>query len=436
MKNIHFGNGDITTLVLIKEDAIIKSELLKYYINPLETNGLDKNNIAVYGLLYEDSKVKAELGKAYLKMLLSKIIKLKTVENIIVADTSYFKWLNKKTKVTDCYGETFDGKFDGYENFKIVLVPNYKSLFYNPNNQELITEGLTAITGFKKPNIIHSAYYITDEQEAYHFLESLHRYDALTIDIETTGLHLGSKLISIAFAWDKHNGAAIYLNNIDIRVLRDFFEDYTGTMIFHNALFDCKHLIYNLFKSIQKGLNVFEYIEQYRQDLMIKPDGSEMTRAELKEKYNLSDPGKQITEVTTGVKKPSSDSTRDLLKISGIKFTDTFLKKQLAEGDYDPTAINFDTWFAYIRKSGIKMPGPAKTYEDTAQVGARLFGYLMSGATVKEEEMTAMRTAFYPMPGDSAVDVQRKREYRNAMVHIFISQLSPQMQKVINNEIQ
>ena len=64
MKNIHFGNGDITTLVLIKEDAIIKSEILKYYINPLETNGLDKNNIAVYGLLYEDSKVKAELGKA------------------------------------------------------------------------------------------------------------------------------------------------------------------------------------------------------------------------------------------------------------------------------------------------------------------------------------------------------------------------------------
>ena len=125
----------------------------------------------------------------------------------------------------------------------------------------MITEGLTAITGFKKPNIIHSAYYITDEQEAYHFLESLHVHDALTIDIETTGLHLGSKLVSIAFAWDKHNGAAIYLDNIDIRLLRDFFEDYTGTIIFHNALFDCKHLIYNLFKSMQKGLNVFEYVE-------------------------------------------------------------------------------------------------------------------------------------------------------------------------------
>lgn len=182
--------------------------------------------------------------------------------------------------------------------------------------------------------------------------------------------------------------------------------------------------------------NVFEYIKQYRPDLMTKPDGSEMTRAELKEKYKLSDPEKQITEVTAGVKKPSSDSIRDLLKISGIKFTDKFLKQQLEKGKYDPTKIKFETWLAYVTQSGLKMPGPAKSYEDTAQVGARLFGYLMSGATVKEEEMTAMRTAFYPVPGDSQADVQRKRKYRRAMVNIFISQLSPQMKKIMENEIE
>ena len=119
MKNIHFGEGEITTLVLIKEDAIIEHELLKYYVNPLHDKGIDKDSIAVYGLLYEDSKVKAELGKAYLRMLLSKILKLETVQNIIVADNSYFKWLTKKTKVIDCYGETFSAKLDGYEDFKV-----------------------------------------------------------------------------------------------------------------------------------------------------------------------------------------------------------------------------------------------------------------------------------------------------------------------------
>ena len=32
-------------------------------------------------------------------------------------------------------------------------------------------------------------------------------------------------------------------------------------MIFHNALFDCKHLIHNLFPSIQQGLDIFEHVE-------------------------------------------------------------------------------------------------------------------------------------------------------------------------------
>ena len=85
MKNIHFGSGDITTLILIKEDAIVESDIFKYYVGPLENTGIDRDNIAVYGLLYEDSKVKAELGKAYLRMLLSKILKLGTVQNLIVA---------------------------------------------------------------------------------------------------------------------------------------------------------------------------------------------------------------------------------------------------------------------------------------------------------------------------------------------------------------
>ena len=261
MRTIHFGDGEITTLILIKDDAVIGHEILQHYVRPLEAKGLSKDNIAVFGLLYEDSKIRAELGKAYLKMLLPKILKLETVENLIVADTNYFKWLTKNTKVTNCYGETFDGKLDGYENFKVVIVPNFKSLFYNPNNVELINEGFTAITGFKKPNIIHSSKYITTPDKVEDFLHSLIKKPALTIDIETTGLHLGSEILSIAFAWDKHNGGAIYMKHINKQLIKEFFVNYKGTMIFHNALFDCKHLIYNLFSSTQEGLNTFENVE-------------------------------------------------------------------------------------------------------------------------------------------------------------------------------
>jgi hypothetical protein len=96
MRNIHFGSGEITTLILIKEDAIVESDIRKHYLTPLETRGINQDNVAVYGLLYEDSKIKADLGKNYLRMLLSKINKIGTVQNLIVADTSYFKWLIKK----------------------------------------------------------------------------------------------------------------------------------------------------------------------------------------------------------------------------------------------------------------------------------------------------------------------------------------------------
>ena len=268
MNSIQFGDGEVTTLILIKDDAVTYAEVLKYYVQPLVEAGISLDEIAVTGLLYENSKVTAALGKGYLKMLLPKITKLTSLKNIIVADTGYFKWLTKNTKITNCYGERFQGKLEGYEDYRLVLVPNYKSLFYNPNNQELIDEGLSAITGFKKANIIHSAKYAHTEVEANALYTELLNYPALTLDIETTGLNLGIEILSIAFAWDKHNGAVVYLRSAGNEGLKKFLVEYTGTMIFHNALFDCKHLIYNLFmqqtdmdKGRQTGVNVFENVE-------------------------------------------------------------------------------------------------------------------------------------------------------------------------------
>jgi len=268
MRSIQFGDGDVTTLILIKEDAVVATELFKHYVKPLEDKGLDVNEIAAHGLLYENNKVKAALGKGYLRMLLPKLEKLPKLKYLIVADTSYFKWITKKTKVTDCYGETFQGELEGYEDYKIVLVPNHKSLFFNPANQELIDEGITAITGFKKPGIIHSSEYIHSKEHASKFFMKLMKYPALTVDIETTGLHLGAEILSIAFAWNEHNGGVLYLRNTGTKYLKGFFESYDGDLIFHNALFDCKHLIYNLFmnqtddyEGMQQGCNVLANVE-------------------------------------------------------------------------------------------------------------------------------------------------------------------------------
>ncbi len=268
MRSIQFGDGDVTTLILIKEDAVIDTELFKHYVKPLEDKGLNVNEIAAHGLLYENNKVNASLGKNYLRMLKPKLEKLTELKYLIVADTSYFKWLTKNTKVTNCYGETFQGQLEGYEDYKIVLIPNHKSLFFNPNNQELIDEGIAAITGLKKPGIIHSAEYIHTETHASNFLMKLMKYPKLSVDIETTGLHLGIEILSIAFAWDEHNGGVLYLRDTGTKYLKGFFDVYEGDLIFHNALFDCKHLIYNLYmnqtddyEGLQQGCNVFAGVE-------------------------------------------------------------------------------------------------------------------------------------------------------------------------------
>ena len=268
MNTLNFETEGITTLILIKEDAVISNEIIKHYVEPLELKGLNEINIATHGLLYEGNKIKAALGKAYLKTLLPRLAVHKKLKSIIVADSNYFKWLTKQTKVTDAYGEVFHGELEGYEDYKIVLVPNYKSLFYNPDNVNLINEGITAITGLKKPNIIHSAEYIKNKSELGDIFSRLHSYPALTIDIETTGLNLGIDILSIAFAWDKHNGVCLYIKSIGTVELTKFFETYKGEMIFHNALFDCKHLIYNLFmnkstsvEGRQKGVDIFEDVE-------------------------------------------------------------------------------------------------------------------------------------------------------------------------------
>ena len=69
-------------------------------------------------------------------------------------------------------------------------------------------------------------------------MDHLYQHQVLTVVIETTGLDLHDNLISIAFAWTKHDGAAIDISITGTYWLKDFFEKYKGQLIFHNGLFD------------------------------------------------------------------------------------------------------------------------------------------------------------------------------------------------------
>jgi len=154
--------------------------------------------------------------------------------------------------------------------YKLISMPSYEQRFHAP---ERITEAIDRAKdayrawlqgSYKEPgaNVIHSATYILDNDldGLNRFLQGLQSYPSLSCDIETYSLkHYSAGLGSIAFAWDEHNGGAIYVNNNPayIQALAQFFIEYQGNLKWHNIAFDVYVLIYVLYMDSlldQKGL--------------------------------------------------------------------------------------------------------------------------------------------------------------------------------------
>lgn len=256
-----------STCILIKEDAMDTMSLLEYYIEPLEKIGIPRRDIVVKPLLYNtSSKILAKTAKAYLAKLINIIPS--SIDKLVIADANYFKFITKIGKINDIYGTTVQGAIENYEKFKCTYVPNYKSLFNTPNNTQYIELGIKVLKEDLGKDIIHNAYYATRFGQDRELLDTLYQYKTLTADIETNGLAIDSKLLSISFAWDQHNGIAIDLKETGTYYLKKFFESYSGNLIFHNGLFDIKLLVRNLWMNSKDdwegmitGLSFFQNVD-------------------------------------------------------------------------------------------------------------------------------------------------------------------------------
>lgn len=254
--------------LLIKQSAFIKSELENYYISEIDTD-----KVIGLSLTYnEQGKAPASLIKESLQYILKASVKL-GVTTLLVADANYFKILTKNRKAEPYYGYVCDCKVDGFEDLKVILVPNYQSLFYNPDIKDRLDMGIGILNKHLKgessdlgANIIHSSKYLYTLDSIQEELDKLHNFSSVTCDIETLSLRFEeADIVSIAFAWDRHNGIAIYVNGSkEIKdLLRRFFDNYQGTLIFHNATFDIRVLIYELYmndyldyKGLLTGLDI------------------------------------------------------------------------------------------------------------------------------------------------------------------------------------
>ena len=263
----------------LDEDTIYKTYIKPFNINPKEVSLLK---------IYQDP-IKKKTSVSIIKEFINSELKNKLEEvnpkYILVCDSDYFKVLTKKTKAEPYLGYVLKS---AYSEHNVLYVPNFKSIFYNPNLVK--TNIKTAITSllnhekgtYKDPgsDIIHSAKYPLnpkDIKECLQYLLDLNQ--PLTCDIETFSLkHYDAGIGSITFCWDQHNGIAFpvdlnpstgllegpqYRNEEVRNLLRWFFENFQNTLMFHNIAFDVYVLIYQLymkdlldFEGLNKGMKI------------------------------------------------------------------------------------------------------------------------------------------------------------------------------------
>lgn len=272
MRHHIFAESDsYKVALLVKPTAFTKSELVENYINPLVNLGLKQEDIIAFTLDQgEGKKPTAKEIKNYLDTLLPSLASL-GVQYLYITDTNYFKTLTKEGKTDPHLGYLLNCAVKDYTHLKIVLGINHQQLIYNPDLKTKLDTSLStlasAIQGtYQDPgsNIIHYACYPKTNQEITNALDSLHVYPSLSCDIESFSLMFTEAGIgSITFCWDEHNGIAfavdykeveqegglygVQVDNTEIKYkLAQFFETYQGKLTFHNASFDVKVLIYNL----------------------------------------------------------------------------------------------------------------------------------------------------------------------------------------------
>lgn len=284
MYHITFGNSEYSTALLIKQSGLTEKNLVEHYLEPLKDLSYDTSKLIAFSLTYDKKKPSAACRKDYLAQLLPALDQL-SVKYLLCADGEYFKTLTKNTKAEPHIGYVLPCAIKDFEHLQVVYVQNYQSYFYNPDNKVKTQLSLEALVKHSQgtyeelgTNVLKEAYYPQTTSEIAEWLQTLKVYPQLTCDIEAFSLkHYNAGIGTISFAWNKHEGIAFAVDaeaieptqidvwdkkdkcfkkktayikqgfNSEVReLLKQFFEEYEGTLYFHNISYDGVVLTYQL----------------------------------------------------------------------------------------------------------------------------------------------------------------------------------------------
>lgn len=260
-------------VVLTKPSVFDRGLMYKNYVMPLEAAGIPTDQIIALTLQYDDAKkVSAKTVKAYSEVLMKALDRV-GAKYLYVADGNYFKYLAGVKKTDANVGYVLPCVIKGYEHLMIAYGLNYQTLAFAPEKQVIMRRGLEVLVDHHKgiyvppgEGIIHGEQYPDDLAAIKAFLDGLHAHKQLGVDIEAFDLGLEKAgLGTIAFSWDEHNFGAFKVDLVELpeqneqghyskrvdnparrKLVREFLEAYQGALVFHHAVFDTKHLIYNL----------------------------------------------------------------------------------------------------------------------------------------------------------------------------------------------
>lgn len=233
-----------------------KEELIrKYYLRDIK-----EEDCLFIPLYFEKGKKKTRVKdmKSFLEEEVFKRVKEEECKYLFVCNGEYFKCITKVGKVDPYLGYVLP--IDG---LNVLYVPSYEGALYHEDTIRhkigiALNAALAHFEGhYKEPgkSIINTAIFPQSASEIEIVLNSLYHCDKLTCDIETWSLkHYDAGITSITFCWNEHEGTAFRVDfsknqrNEEVRgLLREFFEEYKGTLIFHNITFDMYILTYQLY---------------------------------------------------------------------------------------------------------------------------------------------------------------------------------------------
>lgn len=273
LHHVYADQSTYKVALLVKKSAFQLAALENAYIKPMEQQGIAREDVIIIGLEYgPNNKAPVSLIKAFLEDLMPELDAV-NCEQVYCADASYFKVLANQRKADANLGYKLPCAIKGYEHLNMILGVNHTSLLYNPANEpklELSLDTLISVVNGTYVDlgdgIIHSCAYPTSPQEIATALKGLHDHPRLSADLETFSLKFTEAGIgTCTFCWSEHDGVAFPCDyspfdepdaegnhgewkvNAEVRALiKEFLLTYKGELIWHNAPYDLKIIILEL----------------------------------------------------------------------------------------------------------------------------------------------------------------------------------------------